>query len=519
MNQANEHDIRVNMLNSFLDCPHRDLDKLKSAHIELQKADPQFYAHLAAWYFKNGEIRDHKEVFIGALICDEYLKNREVGLALFREIPVYLKRRIVGFIKGKKIKIRKKLGRKITKNGKSIEEIKMEEKNIGLHKNLPTSFKKDIEKFLHYIEINNDLFDAIAFKNADNLKGLYATLRIAPSKRAQEILFENKHPENSRLSVFEKIANTKNSIEVAKLIIKNKIPYTVAVGLVNQITPTILIALINSMSPQEVINNYASLEERGAMDNKDTKALIMGKLEKAKKSKNVSALKPKQAQKTGRIKNKETLKILNDITDTQIKKKGIIKIPTAVFTDKSGSMDKAIKVGKNVSALISGTIEAPLYVITFDTMAREIKAKGTGMTAWEEAFDSIHSNGGTSIGIALDYLIRKNYYVKQIIIITDEGENNRPLFIDVLPLYIKKFNTTPYITIIYIKGTWSNELPLSRSLKQANIDFNYYKPVANDYEGLSGLIPLLSRKSKHDLLFEIMETPLPVRKDFDHKKR
>lgn len=520
MNQVNEQDIRVSMLNSFLSCPHRDLDKLKGTHLELQKSDPVFYAHLAAWYSKKGDIRDHKEVFVGALICDEYLENRETGLALFREMPVYLKRRVVGFVKGKKIKIRKKTGKKITLNKKIIDAVKIEEKNVGLYKNIPTSFKKDIEKFLHYVELNEDLFDAIALKSANDLKGLYATLRIAPSERAQGILFNNVRPKDSKLGVFEEIAKADNPTEVAKLIIKNKVPYTVAVGLVDQITPTILVALINSMSPQEVINNYASLEERGAMNNDDTKTLIMGKLEKAKKSKNVSALKSKQAQKTGRVKNEESQQILNDIADAQIKKKGAIKIPTAVFIDKSGSMTKAIEVGKNVSALISGATEAPIYVITFDTMAREIKAKGNGMTAWEEAFKPIRSSGGTSIGSALDYLIRKKYYVEQIIVVTDEGENNHPLFIDVLPKYIKEFKINPTITVIRIKSDWyGHSNNFSAYLKQAKVEFDYYEPEGSDYYGLPGLIPMLSKNSKLDLLYEIMDTPLPVRKPFDRKRK
>ena len=520
MNQTNEQDIRVTMLNSFLSCPHRDLDKLKNTHTELQKADPLFYAHLAAWYFKKGDIRDHKEVFVGALVCDEYTDNREVGLALFREIPVYLKRRIVGFVKGKKIKIRNKTGKKIKRNKKMIDEVTIEEKNVGLYKNIPTSFKKDIEKFLHYIETNNDLFDAIALKSANDLKGLYATLRIAPSNRAQGILFDKVRPENSKLSVFEEIAKAENSTEIAKLIIKNKVPYTVAVGLVPQITPVILVALINSMSPQEVINNYASLEERGAMDNDDTKTLIIAKLEKAKTAKNVSALKSKQAQKGGRVKNEESKKILNEIADTQIKKKGVIKISTAVFVDKSGSMQGAIEVGKNVSALIAGATEAPLYVIAFDNMAKEIKAQGTGMTAWEKAFKPIRSDGGTSMGVALDFLIRKNYSVEQILVITDEGEGHTPKFVNVLPKYVKKFKTTPNITIIYIPSSWGGvSKEFSRSLKQANIPFDYYAPEGNDYYGLPGLIPLLAQTSKLDLLYEIMDTPLPVRKPFDRKKK
>lgn len=520
MNRArnDEQDVRVGMLNSFLSCPHRDTDQLKEIHLELQRVDPLFYSHLAAWYFKNGDIRDHKEVFVGALVCDPFIDNREVGLALFRKLPTFLKRKVVGFIKGKKIKLRKKTGKKIKKGKKLVDEITIEVKTAGLYKNIPTSFRNDVKAFLSYVESDPAIFDSIVIKNKDDLKGLYATLHIAPNDRTEEILFKDKYPEDSKLNIFQQIADAKSPAKVAKLIVENKIPYTVAVGLVNKVTPSILVALINAMSPQEVINNYASLEEKGAMKNADTKALISDKLEKAKKAKGVSALKSKEAIKTGRVKDEKAAKQLQEIADIQIKKRGIIKVSTGILIDKSGSLDSAIEIGKSVSALISGATEADLSVIAFDTSAREIVADGPNMSDWEKAFSPIHAHGGTSIGSALDFLMRKNKAVEQIVVITDEGENNAPYFHNVFPKYVEKFNVTPTITIIYINTHYGNK-ELSKCLKQAKIAFDYYEPAGNDYYALPGLIPLLSRKSKLDLLYEIMDTPLPKRESFDRKKK
>ena len=187
--------------------------------------------------------------------------------------------------------------------------------------------------------------------------------------------------------------------------------------------------------------------------------------------------------------------------------------------DKSGSMTEAIEVGTEISALIAGVTEAPLYVVAFDTMAREIEAKGTGLTAWKKAFEPIKSHGGTSIGVALDYLIRKEYYVEQIIVVTDEGENNRPFYVEVIDHYSQRFKVTPNITIIYIKSFYSSKV-FSHTLKQKGIAFDYYDlPEKSDKEAYPGLITMLSRNSKLDLLYEIMETPLPVRRDFDRRKK
>ena len=110
---ATEDDVRVRILNSFLSCPHRDTEKLKEIHDEIRKQDPLFYAHLACWYFKKGEVRDHNEVFSSMLVTDPYLDNREVGLALFRKHRISLKSKILGFIRGKSINIREKTGDKV----------------------------------------------------------------------------------------------------------------------------------------------------------------------------------------------------------------------------------------------------------------------------------------------------------------------------------------------------------------------------------------------------------------------
>jgi hypothetical protein len=508
-----EEDVRVRVLNSFMTCPHRDTDQLKKIHENIREQDPLFYAHLACWYLKKGEIRDHNEVFASMLITDPFTDNREVGLALFRKHAPFMKSRILGFIKGKKVKLREKTGKKIKRGKKVIDEVKITEKQVGLKTNIPTSFKNDVFKYLKWLEADPQRFDAIALKNREDLKSLYfvsGKKALPRNDRAQAILFERKIPEDSSLNVLKTISEAKPD-EAAKLIVKNKIPYTVAVGLVSQVTPSILIALINSMSPMEVINNMASLEEKGALENKDTKALIREKLKKAEKTKNVATLKSKTAAKTGRIKDEETLEQLDKVADAQVKKSGQITVPTAIFVDRSGSMNEAIKVGKNVAALISGATVADLNVIAFDNSPMEIVSNEKTLTGWEKAFKAVRPGGSTSIGCALDFLMKKNKLVETIVVITDEGENAHPMFTTVYEAYARKFNVRPTVVVIHV-GPPDNTF--STNLKRANIEFDMYTPAGNDYYALPGLIPLLAKKSKLDLVYEIMDTPLLVRREF-----
>lgn len=510
-----EEDFRVGILNSFLSCPHRDTNSLIAVHKEIQDKDPLFYSHLACWYYKNGDIRDHNEVFTSMLITDPYIDNREVGVALFRKHAVFMKNRIVGFIKGKEVTLRKKTGKKIKKKNKSVEEIKNEKIKVGLNKSLPTIFKKDLYKYLKWLESDIQKFDSIFMKYGKDLKSLY----FAPGKRAfptsdraQDILFHDKVPEDSKISVLEELSKA-SPVKAAKLIVENKIPYSVAVGAIEKVTPSILVALINNMTSMEILNNLSSLEEKGAMRNEKIKALILGKLEKAKKDKNVSALKSKKAISVNRIKDEETIKQLEEVADNQVKKKGVIKYPIAVFVDSSSSMDSSIEVGKNVAVLISGISESELTVVTFDTMAREITAKGRTLKDWEEAFKPVRASGCTSIGCALDYLIRKEKYVEGIVIITDEGENSKPLFSEVYSKYQEKFRVAPNIVVIRMECS-SNGGSLTHYLKGSNISFDVFTPKGDDYLGLPGLIPLLTKGSKLDLVYEIMDTPLLTRGAF-----
>lgn len=514
-----EQDVRQELLNSFMSCTHRDTDKIKEVHKKLRDQDPLFYAHLACWYQNKGDLRDIKEVFASMLITDTYVDNREVGLALFREHAPFMKSNILGFIRGKVVNIRTKLGTKTRRGKRMVNDIKNEKKRVGLKQPVPTSFKNDIRKYLRWLEGQPERFDAIAMRSPSDLKTLYVRgAKMKPSERAQQILFKKKYPKDSKMTVYEEFSSASPQ-KAAKLIVEHKIPYTVAVGLVQKVTPSILVALINAMSPQEVINNVASLQEKGAMDNAKTKVLIEQKLEKAKKTKSVAALKSKTAKATGRVKDAKILKQLDEVADVQVKKSGAITLPTAVFVDRSGSMSTAIEVGKKVAAMISGATTAALRVVAFDTMPAEVVAKGDTLSDWERAFAPVHAGGGTSMGCALHLLLHNKVYVEQIVVISDEEENSHPMFADVYREYQKVMNVTPSVIVINVDdggdtGSWRVSRDFSNNLKRAGIDFEFYKPAGNDYYGLPGLIPLLSQKSKLDLVYEIMDVPLKTRKAF-----
>ena len=121
------------------------------------------------------------------------------------------------------------------------------------------------------------------------------------------------------------------------------------------------------------------------------------------------------------------------------------------------------------------------------------------------------------MGCALDYLIRQKAVVEQIVVITDEGENAEPMFHKVYARYQQLFDVSPNVVVINVddaKDHGVRSRAFSTHLERAGIDFDAYKPDGDDYYGLPGLLQLLSRKSKLDLVYEIMDFPLKTRKAF-----
>ncbi len=493
--KKSEQDLRLDLLNTLLKTPHRQLDELWPLHSTMVTTDPLFYVHLAAWYREHGEVRDHKEMFVITLCLSSFEGHREVGLALLRALPPFQLVRLVDFIHGVK-------ETRLNENG--VREVVAER---GLQRNLPRSLKTEIVRYLREREVNPEWFDSTVLIARKAIKRLYALLHIAPGERAQQILFDDNPPADSRLHGLKKLAQATTPLEMAEVIARAKIPFRIAVSVLPEVTPTTLAALIERMSPMEVINNLALLQRRGAMTDINLKALIDQKLELAKKDKRVSTFKAEEAMKAVKV-DSDTRQKLEEVADVQLKAKGRISRPTALLVDKSGSMELAIEIGKRLGAMISTICEKDLFVYAFDKLAYPIQAKGRDLASWNKAFQGITASGMTSCGVALEVMRRRKQYVEQIILVTDEEEYDPPYFVDALQRYRRELQADPGVCIVRVPESSTR---LQEQCKKAGIllttfDFN------GDYYSLPNLVPLLEPPSELDLLMEIMEYPLPERK-------
>lgn len=525
-----EQDIRVAILNTLLTTPHRELEKVWPVHRELIERDPRFYTQLAAWYADHGDVRDHKEMFVVALVLSDFEGHRDVGLALLRQLPPYEVVRVVDFISGRKKtrKVRpgeeqKALAQASRRTRRSVARRALGTdgdspapdaeapativEEHGLFHNIPRAMKTEITRYLREREADPDWFDGSVLSARKAIKRLYALLHVRPGERAQKILFEEDPPADSRLFALRELAAAASPAEQAKAIVAHRIPYRVAATVVRQMTPTVLVALVEQMSAQELINSLGALKRRGALEVPEIKALVEAKLEEAKTARRVSALKAGKALEAAEV-SEDLRKQLEDVADAQIKAKGRIGRPTALLVDKSSSMHEAIELGKRIGAMISAVCESDLYIYAFDTMAHEIKSAGTSLADWERAFRGITANGATSCGVGLKYLERAKRYVEQIILVTDEGENTAPCFVPTLAEYSAAMKASPSVVIVRTPGG-SNHI--EQQCRKAGIVTDVFE-FTGDYYSLPNLVPMLARPSRLELLMEIMDYPLPQRR-------
>jgi hypothetical protein len=434
---------------------------------------------------------------------------------MLRELPPYQVQRVVDFIHGVKKTIKEKPegGKKAKKAAGETPvqtEVKTKIVETGLNRNVPRSMITEVERYLREREADDEWFDSVAVQARKSLKRLYSVLHIKPGKRAQAILFDEKPPEGSKALAIKVLAKATTPAEQAKAVLEHKIPFRVASTLMPTMTPTVLLALIEVASPQEVINNLGMLKRHGALNNPDLKKLVEDKLEKAQTGKRVNVMKA-QTQAAKAVAGDTGLQEkLEAVTDRQAKAKGRIKRSTAMLVDKSGSMSQALELGKQIGALIGGIMDAPLFVYAFDTMAYPIAAKGDKLADWNRAFEGLTAVGGTSCGIALKHMIRNKEMVENIILITDEGENQVPAFWPTYQEYRNATGLDPAVTIVKVQGA-ANNLELQAQALKIECSAWQFSGGA-DYYSLSELIPFLTRPSRTDLLMDIMSWPLPQRK-------
>lgn len=472
-----EANIRVKLLNSFLQTSHGELTQFSRLHLDALEKDPIFYGHLSRWYFEKGSVRDHRELFVAHLLTSPYPEHRSCGIVLIQFLRVYQVERVIRYVR----------------------EV--------LH--YPTrSLKTAVRLYLQRRENQKEWFDESVIRNKHSLKKIYASLHIKPGERAERILFRNDPPSDSRVYALKLLQKNRNNPDIqARLILENHIHFTTAMGYIKIFTPSVLFALLSMMTPQQVINNMEFLRKRGAMNSITMRKVIEEKLKHGVNESRVNDFKTLAALSRFRADEDMAGKLL-EMTNDRLRKKGRITVPTAIFVDKSGSMDSCIEIGKLLATMCSSISDSDLYVYAFDSFYFEVKNDGGGFQSWMNAFKRIRATGATAIGAPFKDLMDKRE-VEQILVISDGEENCKPYFAEMLEKY--ESWTGKECRVIFLKVS-EKQTPLETSMKGREMTVI---PFNGDYYSLPNVIPLLCSAGNFELVNEIMSRPLYERTDIN----
>jgi hypothetical protein len=123
--------------------------------------------------------------------------------------------------------------------------------------------RTEIIRYLREREADPDWFDSTVLVGRKALKRMYALLHVPPGERAQQILFDETPPSDSRLFALKELAKAENPADQARAIVAHAIPYWVAATVIKQMTPTVSLALIERMSAQELIATWVPCAAMG----------------------------------------------------------------------------------------------------------------------------------------------------------------------------------------------------------------------------------------------------------------
>lgn len=458
---------------------HGDLKAYKEPVAQAMADDQEFFAHLIAYNQRKGTIRDAKAGLPFWNICytaPEYLENALAHLALQSPrqlLQVY------------------RLALEVRPQGRMAQ------------------FKSLVSRYLKAREYFPQWFSATALQHRSTLKELYALTHTKTSQLAQRVLFSRAYDEDKDGVFFavQHLADYPTAQEIGGVIAQYNIPFLVARGALGKRLkePDVLLAVIDRMSPTELVTNARALTKLGVQETSAVRGSMTQGLKRARKSK-VNVLKTTQAAQAlaKDDPDDELVTQLEDLQERQLVRS--VEGNWLVLADKSGSMQAAIEVSRQVAGLLARMVKGKVHLVFFDTSARIVDVTGKTYEEIQKITAGVSAAGGTSIGCALMAAFDRGLPIDGIAIVSDGGENNSPRFSWVYDAAYSKQNVTPPIYFYHLRGEGDS---LSASLREKRIDFQTFdlQAVKLDYYSLPGLVETMNVK-RYDLVQQIYDTPL-----------
>lgn len=526
-----EKDIRMAFLSALLGVPHGVFSPgtapEAAAHVEMQKADPEFYRKFAYWYFQTSKLRmkDHNVLFCTTLFKSSSHIDRKLGKYLLMQLRPHEVHRVHDGVK-----------RRGPVDDLPDEPLVMGETPVGVPRSLKTAIiayltilsERDLD--YHSVRSRRELQDLIRISHINPQR--------LPGRKAQIlawILDKGPPLKDTMGAVFERVREEQDPIRMADLIRSHRIPYVMITGVLkNQAdNSTVQVAQFETMTLIETINHIEMFHRSGLLEQPEFRNRLIAKItnpEMIQRSR-LLPFRPLKLYRSHSEFPKDIRDALMSYADLAFLNIPDIVGDTLVLVDKSGSMTGIlIELGVLVSAAIAGKVEGTLIARAFDDRCYNIDLP-ENLTVSEiyRLIHSIQASGMTSIEVALQPAMENAENYDNIVVVTDEEENTEPFFTPLLQKYRNTVNRDVRIMIVSTHAPedeigGGGEVLISRRLQDAGEPFlrfclsrsrdrrrrRGWRIRGPDIVGLEFLFELMRFWNRYDLISEIMATELPA---------
>lgn len=470
---------RKAFLSTLMKMEHGKLEGYVAQGMQAQAAEPDLFGHFIAWNEINGKVRDSKVAYpviaLRGSSDQELLDNAVSHLMLLS--PRDLVRSY-------------EFSKQLTQMGHPISKPGRERYKFGMN------------EYLYVRERKQGWWDRTALQHRDSLRRLYRITHRAPvnhviGDRPQKVLFEGDYPAGS---IFARVAGlrTMTPREAASVILTNRIPFEVLTGAMDNIKhQDVLLAILEGMTGNQVVTNTKMLERLGVMNDPVLKSAYDNALAKARTDKKLNVLKAGVAAEHSRSSAQSLQALQSDATKKQLSG---VEGNWLVLGDRSGSMSASMELAKKVASLITEQVKGKVWLVFFNSYATAFDVTGKSFFQINEMTKHIRAEGGTSIGIGLDWLMAQGHEVDGIAIVSDGGDNTTPYFRDTYIKYAKKIDKEPTVYHFRVDGD-------PNVLVDRDIQIETFNMQKVDYYSLPNIISTL-RTNRYSLVDEIMATPL-----------
>jgi len=461
----------IRIFSEIMSVPHGKLDKALETHAQCMKENPLFYAQMATWYSQNGTVRDQKIAFVRTLFDATNARLREVGWSLLQNLPFFMVSRLPS-------------------------------------RGAPRTMRSAI---VHYLAtMREDRLNYQILRGAKELKRVVRRYHVPTSNSASENLqkigrelFENR---GEIRKVYKQLRDATTGSEVAEILRRVPIPAYIAISSIPVRTPEIMSALIGNMTPSELLQSLNSLGRMKAI--RPNIGLILNKIERAIDDRRISGMRIHRISRMldREVVPQEVFDLLSTVTVRKLRKRSKIKGNLSIHIDASGSMSSAIEVGRQLATTLSIACEKMPSIYTACQTPTKINVKEATPESWEQAFSLIQPGGMTPLGAGIAVMRTRAETPDAIIIITDEAENQPPIFAQ----QYKTLDVKPKVIILNVDRD-ARSSPLRDSLNRENIHYEQLHVNAADQYALDQIVSLIGKASPFETVLEIMSMDLPER--------